>query len=450
MKLLKKGFIKKAAAMIITAGIALSMTVGVYAAEEGEATLDSAGNVFTTGEDVIGGDYFAGFGAGRKICFTNANTEDSITAAGATIEVENCSVGGSVFVAGNEVRVIDSEVKGNIVTAGNQMTINKDTTSKSVIAVGNQVEFYGEADSLHFACTTAVIDGVVNGDAEITAESVTITDNAVIKGELKVYSSADPGTGAASVGKYVFEKSEEQVEKSFASKVFDKVKSAVYWAIAMSIVGFLMCLLIPTKLEDAARMVKYKTGAMLGSGAVVFFIFPIAAIMLCVTYVGLPLAGISTLIYSIILMLSVAFAGASLGRIVFDKLNPILASIVGIAILEVVKKIPFIGGLVFLAAAVYTLGFFIQTIWNGRLRKATSKNVAEAVVVSESYVAPETDAVPEAIEGATEIDTVPEAIDDAAETDAVPEANEDATDIAAEEESTENVADSDSEKKEES
>ena len=389
MKLFEKGFIKKAAAMIITAGIALSMTVGVYAAEEGEATLDSAGNVFTTGEDIIGGDYFAGFGAGRKICFTNANTEDSITAAGATIEVENCSVGGSVFVAGNEVRVIDSDVKGNIVTAGNFMTINKNTTSKSVIAVGNQVDFYGEADSLHFACTTAVIDGVVNGDAEITAESVTITDNAVIKGELKVYSSADPGTGAASVGKYVFEKSEEQAEKSFASKVFDKVKSAIYWAIAMSIVGLLMCVLIPTKLEDAARMVKYNTGAMLGSGAVAFFMFPVVAIIVCFTYFGLPLAGVSAIIYSVVLMLSITFAGASLGRLVLNKLNPILASVIGIVALEIVKKIPIIGGIVFVAAAVYTLGFFIQTIWNGRLRKATAKNVAEAVVVSEADVATE-------------------------------------------------------------
>ena len=60
-----------------------------------------------------------------------------------------------------------------------------------------------------------------------------------------------------------------------------------------------------------------------------------------------------------------------------EKMPPFLASVLGIVILEVLKKIPYVGILIKLAAVLYTMGYFIQYIYMGRTKKQKRENVVE-------------------------------------------------------------------------
>lgn len=371
--------IKTIGLMLLTASISISMASGVYAEDISEEK-DSAGNVFVTDKTIDGGSYLSGFGAGRNVTFTNAEAEDSICLAGMNVKAEDCSVGGSVYMAGYNIDLSGVDIDGNIITAGNEITIDENTSSKGVIACGSVINFDGETDAMHVSGGKIIINGVINGDADIAAETVVFGENAEVKGTLNVSSKNEPSISSDKVGELKYEKVEssdvqEVQEKSAGSKILDEVKSAIYWVIAMCIVALIMCLLIPSRLDEAAIMVKVRTGAMLGSGAVTLFAFPIAAILVCITFIGLPLGFISIAVYALALALGVTFAGASLGRLVFPQLNPVLASICSVAILEVIRKIPYLGMLVSLAAAIYTLGFLIQILWNSRLRKLENAEV---------------------------------------------------------------------------
>jgi hypothetical protein len=75
-------------------------------------------------------------------------------------------------------------------------------------------------------------------------------------------------------------------------------------------------------------------------------------------------------------------------------MNVFLSALIGIGILEIVRIIPVLGTLVGIAADMYLIGYVIQKLWIGRLRKkaveaAPAEPVNAVEVVEESVAADE-------------------------------------------------------------
>ena len=367
---------KKRMTTLLMAGLlAICFTTGVAASEISE---DTAGNIFASGEEVSlpSSPFFGGFAAGKEINTNGAEADGSLYIAGQKVSINESVVKESLFAAGEELDLKDTQVSGNVFVAGKTLDMD-DLSSNSVYAIAESVSFEGETNYLCASGTTVVVDGTVNGDAQITGDNVIIKDSAVITGELTISSSQDPDVSDdAEVGQLTFNKVDKDADTaptlSLGARILKKITSGLYWIVAMAAFGMLLCWLFDKHLSTAANYIKNRTAPMIVSGILGWMCIPLAALLLCCSYILAPIAGMLTLAYVLLLCAGLAFAGASIARIIFPNMNVFLSALIGIAALEVIRLIPVIGVLVGIAADMYLLGYVIQCLWLNRKQKVNT------------------------------------------------------------------------------
>ncbi len=369
---------KRIITIFMTALLAICMCVPVLANDR-----DSADNVFAADKQVSlsSEEFFSAFAAGSIVSIDDSTANGSVFEAGQDVSISLTAVGESLYIAGNNVNVSSTKVVGNIFAAGNSVILDDGVESNAVYATGNDVSFAGETKALYIAGSEVTISGKVDGDAYIEGADVTITDDAVITGKLKIASANEPEVSdSAKTGDYDYEQIKED-ENSVAGKpgigaiFWGKIKSCLFWIVAMGAFGMLLVWLFNSHLENAAELLRTRPGVMIGSGVVTWFCVPIVALIMCISYILAPVAGLLMLAYVFFLCIGLAFAGASLIKLFLPKMNPFLSALIGIAALEIIRVIPVIGFLVGCVADMYLLAYVVQRIWKGRFKKEEVENV---------------------------------------------------------------------------
>ena len=371
---------KKRLFMFMMAGLlSIGCALPVMASEIDE---DSAGNVFASGDHVTlpGNSAFGVFAAGQDIDIDDLVASGSVFAAGQKVAVTGSKTDESLFAAGNEVTLNNADVHGNIFAAGNKVSMLGDTEANAVYAIASTFTFEGATSCLNVAAGHVELTGVVDGDVTISADSVDIGEGAVITGKLKIEGKKEPTIPeSAQIGDYEFEKAEKNKDEdkedsspSLASGIFEKIKSCLYWMVAMAAFGMLLCWLFAHHIEESAVMIKQRTAPMIISGVVAWLCIPIACIMLCISMILAPTGGMIGVAYVLCICAGLTFTGCSLSRIVLPKMNIFLSSLIGIAVLEALRVVPVLGTLLGIAADIYLLGYVIQHVWANRLRKKES------------------------------------------------------------------------------
>lgn len=363
--------------------IPVVLLLTVLLASSAFAAADGAGNIFSNDKAVTGET------ADRDLYWAGLDTEitggafggDGVL-AGKSISVSDCTFGGSLRAAGYSIDVKNTLVPNNITAAGYTINIGEGVSAAGLYATGSEVAFSGECEHLQAFGKAVTINGVVTGDAYVHAASVIIGENAVIKGTLSVEASAAPDIPAgAKVGKLEFTPNHDAEKAAAAAAVtagaiiVGKLLSLAYWLPAMLVLCVLLWLLFSKELDGAGKLLVKRPVAMPITGLVSIIAFPVAIAILCLTFIGLPSAGILLLIALVVAFVSVAFAGASAGRLVFPKMHKLLSSIIGVAVLVVLQQIPVLGTIVLLASMIYTVGYLILVCFE---RIKSLKNPAPA------------------------------------------------------------------------
>lgn len=144
---------------------------------------------------------------------------------------------------------------------------------------------------------------------------------------------------------------------------------ALWVAVSVStlVLGLLLGLLVP-RAAEAVGDAGGETGRVILWGIVLLIGLPILAVVAGLTLVGLPL-GIGLLL-ALGLIYSIGYVAGAwvLGRRVARTASPILAFLAGWGILRVIALIPFLGGLVGLAAVVVGFGAIVVAGHRARAR----------------------------------------------------------------------------------
>ncbi len=366
---------KKKLLTLLTAGL-LAVMACVPVMAETETDKDSAGNIAVSGDSVSlpSSEFFSGFAAGQTVDFGGAKANGSLFAAGQQVNGSGAEINESLYVAGNGVSLNNVEVYGNIFAAGNDVSITGDTKSNAVYVAGNKVIYEGETYALYAGGSTVILKGYVEGDAVISADTVEITDDAVVTGTLKVISPSKPEVpDDAQINDLEFEQvsddADEGASLGLGALIISKILKTLYWIVAMAAFGMILCWLFNDHLTRASEYIKNRTAAVVISGILGWLCIPVLVIALLCSYIFAPIGGILGLSYVLLVCVGLSFAGASLSRLVFPKMNVFLSTLIGIAILEAVRMIPFIGFMVGAAADMYLIGYVIQRLWLNRLKK---------------------------------------------------------------------------------
>lgn len=337
------------------------------------AGTDTAGNVLATDNDSnpsgVEGDLYW---AGQNLNLDDASIDRDIIAAGDSLSIRDCTVGGAVRLAARTIDIAQTTVAGSVTVAGQHVVLNTDSTASCFYAAGETVALRGSVKSAALAGDTVTIDGTVDGDVEVWADKLILGKNARISGTVNAHVSEDPERASgAEVGALKIDRTENED----TSTVNDVIGGIVAGAVSTCFVALLLELVFPRATASAAGMLHQRPTPLWVSGLLGTVAIVPAVLLLIISIAGLSLAGALMCGVIGIALVSAAFAGCAIARMVGHSQNRYVMAAVGGIIAGVLTAIPLVGNFISGVAFVFTLGYIIQIIWrNAHLKPQQPAN----------------------------------------------------------------------------
>jgi cytoskeletal protein CcmA (bactofilin family) len=271
---------------------------------------------------------------------------------------------------------ISGQVDGNVRGANNSLTITG-TIGKNVMTfeetltidpsgkVGGSLTSFAAnlgmegnvgRDALLFTAH-ANLSGKIGGGVRAKGDSLIIGSTAVIDGPVHFEGHSRPEVSASA--KLASPVEFKQTEKRESYRESGYYVWQVIWAAAFVLFGLVLFTLMPKFAQDTVAAAE-QYGVTAGLGVLVLFGVPIAAIIACITVVGLFI-GLSTLfVWYASLYFAQIIVGAVIGQWLMGRTSelwPLIGRMaVGLAIVRLCTTIPHVGGWVKFAAILWGIG----------------------------------------------------------------------------------------------
>ena len=358
---------------LLFALIALALTVLPATSFAGT---DTAGNVLATEVDSnpsgVESDLYW---AGQSLNLDDASIGRDIIAAGESLSIRDCTVGGAVRLAARTIDISKTAIDGSVTVAGQHVVLNTGSAANCFYAMGETVALRGSAKSAALAGSTVTIDGTVEGDVEVWADKLVLGKNVRITGTVNAHVSEDPERAAgAEVGALKIDRTENED----TSTLNDIVGGIVAAALSTCFIALLLELVFPRATASAAGMLHQRPMPLWVSGLLGTIAIVPAVLLLIISIAGLSLAGALMCGVIGIALVSSAFAGCAIARMVGHSQNRYAMAAAGGVIAGALTGLPLVGGFISGVAFVFMLGYIIQIIWhNAHLKPQQPANTPE-------------------------------------------------------------------------
>lgn len=302
----------------------------------------TAGNIVDINGDV-NGDLIA---AGNQINVTS-NIIGNVFLAGSTVRIEGTINKDAFIGAGNIIISKDAVINGDLITASATLTING-TVNGSIKTSGSTITINGKVSKNISAYTSSL---VINSDANILGNVSYTSDK-----DAKI----DP---AAKVLGQVTKKTAPQASQNIGLRKLGVVAflgsatAAIISLITILIVGIVLLLLFPKKIEEISENIKNRFWPSFGLGFLSLIITPVIIVLLFAIILGIPLALILMALYIFALYTTKIFVGLALGKkITNGKWSAIWAMTLGVVLLSILEIIPILNIFVGITIVLSGLG----------------------------------------------------------------------------------------------
>ena len=258
----------------------------------------------------------------------------------------------------------DAEPRDQIVLSGDvqvrrgqevgEVVVLRGTATVAGVVRGDVVVLDGRID----------VTGQVSGSVVSVGGSVALGPSSRVLGDVLAHERVIAAPGARVDGDV-----RQGVTFTFRTPIEALGRFAPWLAVWFSVLALgLLLLLLGSRSVDAVAVVAHGSPwVSVGWGFVAFVALPLAGVIGVFTLVWLPL-GLGLLL-SLFLLYSVglAWSAFALGRVLWhEPRSRMLAFVIGWAILAAVAAIPIVGGVIWVAGAVFGLGAGTVTIWRAR------------------------------------------------------------------------------------
>lgn len=312
----------------------------------GMITIDAPvnGDIMATGGEirinsVVNGDVLA---AGGRIYVKNNVTGD-VRVTGGQIDIEG-NVRGDVLATGGEIWIeTGTPIGGDVLASGGRVTVNSDVKGDVRLSGGD-----------------VKIDKTINGDVSIKAESISLAEGALIKGNLNYTSPKEAELKKEQVNGTI-SRQEIKVEKRVPSYAFT-LAWKIFASLALLLIAIIIVLIMPSMSLRLSNNIRYDFWKSLLLGLVSLVVVPVAALLIGITMIGLPITIIIILLYLIAIYISKIFAALWIGKLFFRKpqrsvfRNVVVPVTIGIVIYVMLVSIPYIGWIVRILGMLLGLG----------------------------------------------------------------------------------------------
>jgi len=342
--------VKKIRIFAMTLLMVFILSITVFADE-----IKSSSNLFLFNEKINSTDEVKGdlYGFAQDINIKSIVGGDIIS-LGQQIDINSKQVLGNIRGAGQSID-IDVENTRNITVAGQEINIGKNTNANAIYASGQSINFKGNTNDLYLAGQDIVIDGTVNGNLGIEGENITITDKANVLGSVNIKSSNEPVISGNIDSKDInYEKIVH--EKSFKQDDQFNLMTTVMGIITAIIVALLLFVIFKNYFYAVEKNLNSSLGKYILVGLGVLIVVPIAVILLCLTFIGIPIGLILLVLYILSMYLCPMITGITLGQRILKGQNQYLQVVCGVVAIKLLLLVPFISPIIWFVCIMFTLG----------------------------------------------------------------------------------------------
>jgi cytoskeletal protein CcmA (bactofilin family) len=306
--------------------------------------------------------------------------DDDLYVGGETIIIDG-TINGDLIVAGRTI-MVNGIVNGSIIAAGQTVNINGDV-SRAVRVVGETLNISNTiggdllvasgkfimdstaeiGGDLLLGVGRARIEGLIEGDMNGGVGSLTIAPTASIQGNITYISEneANIQSGAQIGGKITHEL--YIVKESLTAGIRLGLWGKVIGFLMALVLGIIIVLIAPKRVKAVTESIRTRPWASLGWGALILIATPIVAGIVCITIIGLPLGVITLTLYTIAIYLTQLFVGLLIGQLIIGTFRGVEtraalvgALALGLAILSLLRLIPYLNFFIGLATVLFGLG----------------------------------------------------------------------------------------------
>ena len=336
--------------------------VTVAANETVDDTLLATGNTVRV-EGVVNGDLLA---FGQSVEVRGTVKGDLVSFAKRT--VVSGTVEGNIYNFSNSLD-LDGQLAHNLYGLMQSLHVNdRGRVGGGIVVAAGDVGLEGEVHrSVTMFAGNADVSGSIGRELTMTGDSLTLTNNSRISGnltarvrDLKNVHIADGATIAGT----------RDIQVRVRESHFARPKFYFYqavWLAAAMLVGWLGLILFPGFFQASTHAVG-SGWRSLGLGIAVLAGVPVAIILTAITLVGFPVSLMLLALYLAAIYLAKIWVGAFLGQMLVKpagaaKSDWLLGLLVGLLILTIVGFIPYLGGLVHFAVVCLGLGAFAWQLY---------------------------------------------------------------------------------------
>jgi hypothetical protein len=331
----------------------------VHVVASGHQNVRAAGALVTVRGDVANELWVAGAEVD-----VDATTKGNTWVAGAVVAVKGAT-DKDLSVAGARVSV-DARVGGELSVAGARVLVGPQTEVRGRMRLaGAEVVFSGIANGpARIAGDTVQIDGHITGDLRVRARSVSIGSRAVIDGDVVFETLGEPeiAEGAKVRGRQTVTLPRPRPRDGWT--VLQALAGVALFGIGAGFVlGLVLLIVARPFVERSIAYMRVTPAWSLLVGLAVLILFPLLAILLLVTVIGIPVGILALLAFPLLLFTGSVIAAFGLSDWIFNRAGAtrsfggrLLLLLGGLLVLVLVGLVPLVGFVTWLVAVMFGLG----------------------------------------------------------------------------------------------
>ena len=287
---------------------------------------------------------------------------------GGSVDV-NEAVAGPVHGAGGRITV-NAAVGGSARLAGGSIELGPSAAiSENASLAGGKVVVSGSVKgNLHAAGGDITIDGPVGGDASVAAGTLHLGPNARIAGNLRFRGGRlerDPG---AQVAGTIEQTSRHTHDHRFTP--FPHGGGRWVWTAGLMLLAALIAGALPGPSARMAQELRARPWMAPLLGFIALTCIPVAAVLVMITIIGIPLGLLALLGYAALLLVGYVCVSVVVGGLLLDRFKAEVAGIaawragaamLAMLALALLARVPIVGGFVVFAALIVGVGLIVAT-----------------------------------------------------------------------------------------
>ncbi len=340
--------------------------------------------VFAAGQTVdihsdVNGDIFC---AGQTVSITG-NVHGDVMCAGQNVTISG-KVDGDVRLAGQTV-IVSAEVTGNATVGGQSFTLESSGKIGGDLSVGASQTTLNGAVGRDIAAggENVTIASTVGRNLTFGGNDLTLLSTAKVGGNVSYTSNNElqQSTGAVVLGTVTQHEPPKHEAKSKRAALFGfGIAWFLFVLLAFAFAALIASLLFPQLLRSVSEQAVKRPWQTLLVGFVSTIVAPVLLGIIAITIIGIPLAIVAGLAWTLILAVSGLFFAFYVGRLLTNsKEQAVLTMLLGVAALVIAYFVPILGFLVFLASTWFGTGMLVLELF-----RRTPKPVYETTPASKS------------------------------------------------------------------